>query len=84
MINAILSAIYMGAVFPDVPFWVWVVLTVAICTVMNLVGVKLAASMNVLLVSIQLVVAVVFVVLTLVNISNGANGEGVTLSLIHI
>lgn len=79
MINAILSAIYMGAVFPDVPFWVWVVLTVAICTGMNLVGVKLAASMNVLLVSIQLVVAVVFVVLTIVNIANGANGAGVTI-----
>ena len=79
MINAILSAIYMGAVFPEVPFWVWVALTVAICTGMNLVGVKLAASMNVLLVSIQLVVAVVFVVLTIVNIANGANGAGVTI-----
>lgn len=79
MINAILSAIYMGAVFPEVPFWVWVVLTVAICTALNLVGVKLAASMNVLLVSIQLVVAVVFVVLTIVNISNGANGAEVTI-----
>lgn len=74
MINAILSAIYMGAVFPDVPFWVWVLLTITICTVLNLVGVKLAASMNILLVGIQLVVAVVFVVLTIVNINNGANG----------
>lgn len=79
MINAILSAIYMGAVFPDVPFWVWVVLTVAICTVMNLVGVKLAASMNMLLVGIQLVVAVVFVTLTIINISNGANGAEFTI-----
>ncbi len=78
MINAILSAIYMGAVFPEVPFWVWVLLTVTICTVLNLVGVKLAASMNVLLVSIQLVVAVVFVVLTVVNIVNGANGAEFT------
>ena len=78
MINAILSAIYMGAVFPDVPFWVWVLLTIGICTALNLVGVKLAASMNVLLVSIQLVVAVVFVVLTIVNISNGANGAEFT------
>ncbi len=76
MINAILSAIYMGAVFPDVPFWVWVLLTVGICTAMNLIGVKLAASMNIILVGIQLVVAVVFVVLTIVNITNGANGSG--------
>ena len=74
MINAILSGIYMTAVVPGVPFWVWVLLTVGICTVLNLVGVKLAASMNVILVGIQLVVAVVFVVLTVINISNGANG----------
>lgn len=78
MINAILSAIYMTAVIPGVPFWVWVLLTVAICTVLNLVGVKLAASMNVILVGIQLVVAVVFVVLTVINIVNGANGSEFT------
>ncbi len=78
MINAILSAIYMTAVIPGVPFWVWVLLTVAICTVLNLVGVKLAASMNVILVSIQLVVAVIFVVLTIINIVNGANGAEFT------
>jgi putrescine importer len=80
MINAILSGIYMGAVFPEVPFWVWVLLTVGICTALNLIGVKLAASMNVILVSIQLVVAVVFVVLTVVNITNGANGAEFTIA----
>ncbi|MHA3684234.1 APC family permease [Leucobacter sp. HY1908] len=79
MINAILSAIYVGAVFPDVPFWVWVLLTITVCTVLNLVGVKLAASMNILLVGIQLVVAVVFVVLTIVNINSGANGAEFTM-----
>ncbi|MGO3679576.1 MAG: Putrescine importer PuuP, partial [Microbacteriaceae bacterium] len=71
MINAILSGIYMGAIMPDVPFGVWVVLTIAICTVLNLVGVKLAASMNMILVGIQLVVAVIFVVLTVKNIMSG-------------
>ena len=74
MVNAILSAIYMGAVFPDVPFWVWVVLTVAITTALNLVGVKLSANLNMIFVGIQLLVAVVFVVLTVVNIANGVNG----------
>ncbi|MDQ4214399.1 APC family permease [Microbacterium capsulatum] len=78
MINAILSGIYMGAVSPQVPFWVWVLLTVVICTALNLVGVRLAASMNVILVSIQLVVAVLFVVLAVVNISNGANHAAFT------
>jgi putrescine importer len=59
---------------------VWVLLTVGICTALNLIGVKLAASMNVILVSIQLVVAVVFVVLTVVNITNGANGAEFTIA----
>lgn len=74
MVNAILSAIYMNAIFPDVPFWVWVVLTVAICTALNLVGVKLSANLNIIFVGIQLVVALLFVILTVVNIVNGANG----------
>lgn len=74
MINAILSAIYMGAIFPEVPFWVWVVLTIAICTVLNLFGVKLAARMNIALVLIQLVVAIAFVWFTLQSImSEGAS-----------
>lgn len=74
MINALLSGIYMSAVVPGVPMWVWVLLTIVLCTVLNLVGVKLAAKMNVLLVSIQLVVAVVFVFLTVKNIMDGAGG----------
>jgi len=79
MINAILSGIYMGAIYPGVPFWVWVLVTVAICTALNLVGVRLAASMNVILVGIQLIVAVLFVVLAVVNISNGANDASFTI-----
>ncbi|RGE23139.1 APC family permease [Leucobacter sp. wl10] len=74
MVNAILSGIYMGAIFPGVPFWVWVALTVIICTGLNLVGVKLSANLNMAFVVIQLIVAVVFVVLTIANIANGANG----------
>ncbi len=74
LLNAVLSAIYMGALLPEVPFWVWVVLTVGISTALNLVGVKLAASMNMILVGIQLVVALAFVIFTLVNIAHGENG----------
>ncbi|MGX1932281.1 APC family permease [Microbacterium resistens] len=76
MINAILSGIYMGALFPEVPFWVWVLLTIGICTALNLMGVRLAARMNVVLVSIQLLVAVVFVGLAVANVVNGENGAG--------
>ncbi|MFF8731953.1 APC family permease [Streptomyces sp. NPDC015171] len=62
MLNALLAAIYMGAVLPAVPAWVWVLSTVVICTALNLVGVRLAAKVNVLLVIVQAGVAVAFLV----------------------
>lgn len=74
MINALLSSIYMGAAFPDVPAWVWILSTIVICTVLNLVGVSIAAKVNVALVAIQVIVAAAFVGFTISNIVAGANG----------
>ncbi|MEU3827575.1 APC family permease [Streptomyces sp. NPDC029080] len=62
MLNALLAAIYMGAVLPAVPAWVWVLSTVVICTALNLVGVRPAAKVNVALVLVQGGVAVAFLV----------------------
>ncbi|MGN7797812.1 APC family permease [Leifsonia sp. 22587] len=75
MINALLSAIYMTAAFPDVPSWVWILSTIVVCTALNLTGVRIAAKVNVILVVIQVVVAVAFVALTIKNIAEGANGS---------
>jgi len=74
MINALLSSIYMTVAFPDVPAWVWILGTILICTGVNLAGVRLAAQVNTALVIIQIVTAVAFVVLTVKNILDGANG----------
>ncbi|MFD8612239.1 APC family permease [Streptomyces sp. NPDC059631] len=62
MLNALLAAIYMGAVLPAVPAWVWVLSTVVVCTALNLVGVRMAAKVNVALVIVQAGVAVAFLV----------------------
>ncbi len=75
MINALLSSIYMTVAFPSVPAWVWILTTIVFCTVVNLVGVRLAAKVNVLLVVIQIVVAVAFVAFTIKSILQGANGS---------
>lgn len=65
MINALLAKIYLSAEFPDVPGWVWIVGLIAIVTVLNIVGVKISASANMIMVVFQALVAVVFVGLTL-------------------
>lgn len=74
MLNALLAAIYMGAVLPDVPSWVWVLSTIVICTALNVVGVKLAAQVNVILVVVQIVVAVAFLFFAIRNIAMGTDG----------
>ncbi|WP_309129361.1 APC family permease [Microbacterium sp.] len=74
MINALLSSIYMTVAFPEIPAWVWIIGTIVICTGINLAGVRLAAQVNTALVVIQIVTAVAFVVLTVKNIADGANG----------
>lgn len=65
MINALLAKIYLSAEFPAVPGWVWIVGLLVIITALNIVGVKITATANVLMVLYQLVVALVFVVLTI-------------------
>ncbi len=42
MINVLLAKIYLSALFPEVPPWVWVVTFVAILTAANLKSVNLA------------------------------------------
>ncbi|GAB3564535.1 APC family permease [Spelaeicoccus albus] len=74
MINALLSSIYMGAAFPNVPAWVWIISTIIICTFLNLVGVKLAVKVNYALVVVEVVVALAFVGFTVKNILAGMNG----------
>jgi putrescine importer len=65
MINALLAKIYLSAEFPAVPGWVWIVGLLVVITVLNIIGVKITATANVLMVIYQLIVAIVFVVLTI-------------------
>lgn len=78
MLNALLAAIYMGAVLPGVPAWVWVLSTVVVCTALNLVGVKLAAKVNVALVVIQAGVAIAFLVFAVRAIVTHGESFGTT------
>ncbi|WP_257998265.1 APC family permease [Zhihengliuella halotolerans] len=80
MLNALLAAIYMGAVLPSVPAWVWVLSTIVICTLLNVVGVKLAAQVNVVLVVVQIVVAAAFLYFAIRNIVAGVDGVALSIT----
>lgn len=65
MINALLAGIYLSASFPDVPEWVWIVGLIVIITALNIIGVRISAVANMVMVVFQALLAVVFLVLTI-------------------
>ena len=79
MINALLSSIYMSVPFPDVPAWVWIATTVILTTVTNLIGVRLAANANLVLVGAQVVASLAFLFFLIRGIVTGLNGASPTI-----
>ncbi|MBL5778093.1 amino acid permease [Bacillus sporothermodurans] len=71
MINALLANIYLSAALPGVPGWVWIVGLIIIISVLNIFGVKLAASVNMLLVVFQVLIGIIFIFLTYHSIAQG-------------
>ena len=71
LINYLLIGLYLNAQFPAVPMWVFTLTAIALVTALNVVGISVVKSANLVLVSMQVVFVLIFVVLTLSNISAG-------------
>lgn len=69
MINFLIIGLYLGAEFPGVPQWVFVLVPLLLVMVLNIIGIESIARANVLIVVAQAVFVVVFVVLALRHIS---------------
>lgn len=80
MVNALLTKIYLTALFPEVPAWIWVLLFVGIVTTLNLRSVNVLANFNTLFVLIQIAIMVVFIILVVQGLHNGeGTGEVFTI-----
>lgn len=71
MINALLARIYLSAGLPEIPGWMWVVGLIALISILNIFGVKLAASVNLLLVFFQVLIGFIFIYLNVRAIHMG-------------
>lgn len=65
MINYLVIGIFVNAAWPAVPGWVWVVGSIVVVTVLNVLGIRLVAGFNLALVAVQGVFIVVFVAMAL-------------------
>jgi putrescine importer len=65
MLNYLVIGLYMADALPAVPQWVWIVVSIAIVTVLNLVGIVSVSWANVAIIGMQTVFIVVFVAMSI-------------------
>lgn len=76
MLNYLVSAIFLAAAVPQVPFWVWIIGFIIIVTVVNHFGIQVTDIFNRAIVWIQIVFLVALVIIALKFILGGG-GAGV-------
>jgi amino acid transporter len=69
MLNYLVIGIYMAAAFPGVPAWVFIVVSVAIVTVLNIVGIVSVARANFLIIAVQVVFIVTFLAMAIMTLT---------------
>lgn len=71
MINYLLIGIYLTAEFPAIPVWVWIILAIAIVTLVNIRGIKVVTGVNFFLIVFQVIVITFFLILSIKSVLNG-------------
>lgn len=61
----LIGAAYLSAQFPGIPIAVWIIAFILVTTALNVIGIKVAARANYLLVAFQLLVLGIFVALSI-------------------
>ncbi|AIJ09314.1 MULTISPECIES: APC family permease [Edwardsiella] len=79
MINILLAKIYLEAIFPGVPSWIFVMALVTMMTLFNLRGINLVANLNTGIVIVQVAIMIIFLGLVVHGITQG-EGAGTLLS----
>ncbi|WP_257350295.1 APC family permease [Pseudalkalibacillus decolorationis] len=80
MINTLLTRIYLSALFPEVPSWIWVIGFVLLVTIINMISVNITANFNTFLVMFQMLVITIFIILVIKGLIQGeGTGEIATI-----
>lgn len=80
MVNFLLFGIFFSAAIPEVPEYVWILGLIVIVTLVNVRGVKLGASINMLVIALSVLFLVVFCILSIKSIMTGT-GTGMLMNI---
>ena len=75
MVIWLIGAAYLGAAFPSIPTWIWIVAFIVLTSGLNILGIELANRFNIVLMIVQLVIVAMFVVLCC-HYASAAAGPG--------
>jgi putrescine importer len=70
MVIWLIGASFLSRQFPGVPTFVWIVLFILLTTTLNVIGIKLAANINLLLMAMQVLVLLFFVILSFRHVAS--------------
>lgn len=73
MLNYLVIGLYMGDALPAVPQWVWILVSIAIVTILNIVGIVSVSWANVVIIGMQTVFIVVFIAMSVSSISGAGD-----------
>jgi amino acid transporter len=74
----VFAAESMSGIFPDLPKWIWIVVFLAVNTVINYIGISFTAVVNRLFLAAELIFLVIFAVIAITAISRGTGGARFT------
>jgi amino acid transporter len=76
MVIWLIGASYLSAQFPGIPGWTWILGFIVLTTAINVVGIQVAANANLFLMIFQILVLVVFVLLSIRHVFGTAGASG--------
>lgn len=80
LVNALLAGIYLEAVIPSVPYWMWVTLFAGLVTLINCFRINFLANLSLVFVIAPLLLMVLFIYLVIRGVGEG-QGYGHVLTL---
>ncbi len=77
LVNALLAGIYLEAVMPSVPYWIWVTLFAGLVTLINCFRINFLANLSLVFVVAPLLLMVLFIYLVIRGVGEGQGYEHV-------
>lgn len=79
----LVSAAALGDMLPGVPGYLWVVVFIAINTVINILGIEFTARANKIIVILELIILAIFLVVGITAVVQGVNGAEFTIDPLY-